>query len=279
MARIGLSKHRKFRVLARAIGSPAMARGSLELLWDAGHETLDPVMGMAEDVEEVTYWKGKKGVLAKALVAAGFLDVAEDGTLSIHGFWEHAPSYVKKRAGRRNSGAKQVPHKDSIQPPDGSRTAAEREPNGGQTAAHDSTGHDSTGHDERSPTPSGDGAEQQTEAAAIWRDAAERIGDVRLTLGIAPVELHMLGEILANYSLDDVRVAAEHYWRSKRRLKTVAFFRKDFEAELAAARADTNSEGPRVTLWECPKCGEEHEGPRKLYLAKWCPHERVEVVA
>lgn len=278
MARIGLMKHRKFRTLARTLGSPVIARGSLELIWDSSHEVLDPLLGTVRDVEELACWKGRKGVLAQALIDSGFLDQAPDGALSVHDYWENAPDYVKKRASRRGSGAKGFPTHTDTRTPDGGHTDAEQTPDGGHTDARDVTGRDGTEEREIPLPPSGDRVELESEAADIWRDCAERIGGVRLTLGIAHTELYQLGEIVTRYSLADVRLAAEHYWRSKRRLKTVAFFRKDFEAELAAAKAEPD-EGPRVTAWQCPKCGEEHEGPRKLYLAKWCPHERAEVVA
>lgn len=126
MARIGLSKHRKFRALVRALGSPVIARGSLELVWDAGYETLDPVVGAVPDVEELAYWKGRKGALGAALIEAGFLDAREDGLLELHDFWGNAPDYVLKRAKRQRLGPYATPN--------GGQTAAERPPNGGQTA-------------------------------------------------------------------------------------------------------------------------------------------------
>lgn len=126
MARIGLSKHRKFRALVRVLGSPVIARGSLELVWDAGYETLDPVVGAAPDVEELAFWKGRKGELAAALVAAGFLDTREDGLLELHDFWGNAPDYVLKRAKRQHLGP--------YAPPNGGQTVTERPPNGEQTA-------------------------------------------------------------------------------------------------------------------------------------------------
>lgn len=126
MARIGLSKHRKFRALVRAIGSPVIARGSLELIWDAGYETLDPVVGAVRDVEELSYWKDHKGALAAALIEAGFLDTRADGLLELHDFWGNAPDYVLKRAKRQHLGPYATPN--------GGQTADRRPPNGGQTA-------------------------------------------------------------------------------------------------------------------------------------------------
>lgn len=126
MARIGLSKHRKFRALVRLLGSPVIARGSLELVWDAGYETLDPVVGTARDVEELAFWKGHKGDLATALVTAGFLDTRADFLLELHDFWGNAPDYVLKRAKRQRLGPYATPN--------GGHTADKRPPNGGRTA-------------------------------------------------------------------------------------------------------------------------------------------------
>ena len=50
MGRPGLSRHRKFARLARLVGGEAVARGSLELLWDVAYENGDEVLGDVGDV-------------------------------------------------------------------------------------------------------------------------------------------------------------------------------------------------------------------------------------
>ena len=99
MARPTLYSHRKFRCLARALGSRALAAGSLDLVWNAAYQDGDPLIGGAEDVEEVADWKGDPGRLAEALATAGFLDVTERG-FEVHDLFDHAPDYVRRRMKR-----------------------------------------------------------------------------------------------------------------------------------------------------------------------------------
>jgi len=126
MARLGLMRHRKFRAAARAINNTPLLRGCLEMIWDAANDTLDDVLGSAEDVEEVAGWRGKRGALVAVLTApeSNFLDRRPDGQYVIHDYWEHCPDYVRKRAQRAAVG----PWSPDVQTP------AERPPDGGQTA-------------------------------------------------------------------------------------------------------------------------------------------------
>jgi hypothetical protein len=104
MARPGLLKHRKFRALSRAVGNPALALGSLELLWHACWDACDPIVGTAEDVEDVTFWRGERGALVGALLDAGFIDYDTSANVySVHDFADHAPDYVKKRIARESA--------------------------------------------------------------------------------------------------------------------------------------------------------------------------------
>jgi hypothetical protein len=126
MARLGLMRHRKFRAAARAINNTPLLRGCLEMIWDAANDTLDDVIGSAEDVEEVAGWKGKRGALVAVLTAheSNFLDQRADGQYVIHDYWEHAPDYVRKRAQRAEVG----PYGRT---PNGGQTADKRRTNGG----------------------------------------------------------------------------------------------------------------------------------------------------
>ena len=99
MARPTLFRHRKFRTLARLLNSKALAVGSLELLWDVANDSGDPLLGRADDVEDIADWKGEEGALAAALLEAGFLDATPDG-LVVHDHDHHAPDYVRKRRAR-----------------------------------------------------------------------------------------------------------------------------------------------------------------------------------
>lgn len=111
MARPGLTGHRKFRRLARALGSSLLARGALELLWDSCYESGEEYVGTSEDIETLVEWTGERGMLTRALVEAGapeghgFLEPVSDAVgeavaYRVHDLWHHAPDYVAKRRKR-----------------------------------------------------------------------------------------------------------------------------------------------------------------------------------
>ncbi len=110
MGRPGLTQHRKFRRLARALGGDVLARGSLELLWDSCYEAGDDFLGDSEDVEAAARWTGAPGLLTKALLSAGgegsvgFIEEIEgrSGMYRVHDLWHHAPDYVRKRRRRED---------------------------------------------------------------------------------------------------------------------------------------------------------------------------------
>jgi hypothetical protein len=112
MARPGLTGHRKFRRLARELGSLIIARGVLELLWESAYESGDEYLGTSDDLETIVGWTGERGVLTRALVEAGmpeghgFIEVVTDASGSdepryrVHDLWHHCPDYVSKRRKR-----------------------------------------------------------------------------------------------------------------------------------------------------------------------------------
>lgn len=110
MARPNLTTHRKFRRLARVLGSPLIARGALELLWESAYESGDDYVGTAEDLEALVGWTGEHGALARALADAGapegygFIEAIDAEApitrYKIHDLWHHAPDYVAKRRKR-----------------------------------------------------------------------------------------------------------------------------------------------------------------------------------
>lgn len=109
MGRPGLSNHPKFLRLARALGSEALARGSLELMWEVSYESGDPRLGDAEGVEAAARWRGEPGVLFAALRDSGgpgrqgFVEPDELGEAwLVHDLFDHAPDYVRKRARRED---------------------------------------------------------------------------------------------------------------------------------------------------------------------------------
>jgi len=104
MARPTLNTHPKFaKLVARLRGTPAprsIARGALELIWEAGYAEGNALLGDAESVEAITEWVGAPGALAAHLVATGFLDVDDAGCHLIHDLVDHAPDYVARRMAR-----------------------------------------------------------------------------------------------------------------------------------------------------------------------------------
>jgi hypothetical protein len=112
MGRPGLSTHRKFRRLSRALGSHLVARGVLETMWDACYESGEEYVGTASDVEALIGWTGEPGMVTRALVEAGlpegrgFLEplpgaaTTDAVTYRVHDLWHHAPEYVAKRRRR-----------------------------------------------------------------------------------------------------------------------------------------------------------------------------------
>lgn len=125
MARPGLTGHRKFRRLVRALGSPILARGALELLWDSCYEAGDDYVGTAEDIEHAVGWSGEAGLLTQALAEAGapigvgFIERLEgtgEPVYRVHDLWHHAPDYVAKR--RRRELERQG-KSEPTSPPDG----------------------------------------------------------------------------------------------------------------------------------------------------------------
>jgi len=104
VARPTLTTHRKFRRLARLLGGQAVARGTLELLWDVAYAAGEARIGDALDVEEAAQWQGEAGKCVAALVDCGFLDADTDGeTFTVHDLFDHAPQYVRRRFEREQA--------------------------------------------------------------------------------------------------------------------------------------------------------------------------------
>lgn len=115
MARPTLGTHPKFHRLSAMLGGRAVARGSLELIWDCAYASGDPVIGDSMTLEASADWRGDPGKLTDALVASGFVDVVQTDanggqlqTFAVHDLEHHAPDYVLKRwereAKRRENG-------------------------------------------------------------------------------------------------------------------------------------------------------------------------------
>jgi hypothetical protein len=112
MARLNLGGHWKFRRLVcalaalapepdRVTGPTPVARGLLELLWEAGYAAVSDYVGTPTEVATIVEWRGDPLVLVTLLVDAGFLDERAPGEYAIHDLWEHAPRYAQLRRGRK----------------------------------------------------------------------------------------------------------------------------------------------------------------------------------
>lgn len=110
MARPGLDKHPKYRMLLRMLGEARPhVRGYLETLWEVAYECGDPIIGSAEAIEAAAEYPGEPGKLFNALLKcggdkAGFIEETpgRPGCYSIHDLNDHAPEYVKKRFQRES---------------------------------------------------------------------------------------------------------------------------------------------------------------------------------
>jgi hypothetical protein len=108
MARPGLTQHRKFARLARAVGDEAIALGCLEFVWEVCYQNGDDYLGDELDVELAAHWRGEAGKLFRALLDAGgegnsgFIDELEErpGHYRVHDLFDHAPTYVFRRLRR-----------------------------------------------------------------------------------------------------------------------------------------------------------------------------------
>jgi hypothetical protein len=94
---LNLSRHWKFRRLARAVGSPVLARGLLELLWEAAYEAASEYIGGPADIADAAGWTGEPLELVAILREAELLDERAPGEYVVHDLWDHAPKYVQLR--------------------------------------------------------------------------------------------------------------------------------------------------------------------------------------
>jgi hypothetical protein len=135
MARPGLDRHVKFRLLVRLLGEPeAHVRGYLECLWDVAYENGEPLIGDSDAVEAAAKYPGERGRLFNALLRCG--GSGRDGFIeSVHGcadmykvhdLFDHAPEYVQKRRKREeerrakvaaDNGGQRPPPADNGAPP------------------------------------------------------------------------------------------------------------------------------------------------------------------
>jgi hypothetical protein len=97
MACINLTRHWKFRRLARLLDSPALARGTLELLWESAYEAVSDYVGAPDEIAEAVSWPDDPCDLVALLLDTGWLDQRAPGTYVIHDLWHHAPKYVRLR--------------------------------------------------------------------------------------------------------------------------------------------------------------------------------------
>jgi hypothetical protein len=100
MALPGLTQHRKFGRLARALGSRVLAMGVLELLWSHAYDVVDATIGDATDLAYILDWPTDPAAVIEALQGAGFIDEIAPGQYAVHDLWDHCPQYVRRRRAR-----------------------------------------------------------------------------------------------------------------------------------------------------------------------------------
>lgn len=132
MARLNLSRHWKFRRLARALGSPVVARGHLEYLWEAAYEAASDYIGSPADIADAALWTGEPLELVAFLVEAQFLDERAPGEYVVHDLWDYAPPFVRLRWARAHPGERPpwhdpAPIEDRPSHPCGDPALAEQE--------------------------------------------------------------------------------------------------------------------------------------------------------
>lgn len=123
MARISLSRHWKFRRVARAVGTTYAARGLLELVWEAAYEAANEYIGTPADIADAAGWTGEPVELVAILLEAELLDERAPGEYVIHDLWDHVPTYVKLRWTRANPDAPPPWHREAK-----AKTGADRPP-------------------------------------------------------------------------------------------------------------------------------------------------------
>lgn len=97
-----LGRHPKTRRAAKLLGvSRAAVIGHLHYLWWwALDYAQDGVLTAydADEIAEACLWDGEPSALVDGLVAVGFLDCDEDGTLHIHGWLAHEGKVLRRLA-------------------------------------------------------------------------------------------------------------------------------------------------------------------------------------
>jgi hypothetical protein len=113
MARLNLGGHWKFRRLVCALAAldepvsswvtdaTPIARGVLELLWEAAYAAVSDYVGTPTEVATIVHWRGDPLVLVTLLVDAGFLDERAPGEYAVHDLWDNAPRYAQLRRTRK----------------------------------------------------------------------------------------------------------------------------------------------------------------------------------
>lgn len=135
MARPGLTKNIKFKLLVARLGLPRpYVVGLLEMLWEWAHESGTVALGCAQSVECAAEWPGESGKLFEALRDGRWIDETDDGGWIIHDYYDHAPRYVKERL-RKELNRKKESRKTGRKPAQKGASTAPQSRAGAQTGA------------------------------------------------------------------------------------------------------------------------------------------------
>lgn len=95
-----LRDHRKIFILATELDMPeAHVAGHCVFLWLWSIDNVEDgtLPGSERMVERAAGWQGEPGAFIAAMIVAGMLDRAEDGSLSIHDWMDYAGRLIEKR--------------------------------------------------------------------------------------------------------------------------------------------------------------------------------------
>lgn len=245
MARPGLTKHRKFRRLARLLGSEALALGHLEWLWSVCYEDGNDYLGDSDDVESAAKWTGTPGELTQALLAcggdghAGFIDEVSPGHYQAHDLFDHAPDYVRRRSRRERQRVTRdqlVTGQRPVADPPVTLTPA--------PAPAPAPSPKSVTRVREAPASAGADTRTPASARGIWdsyRDAGAAAGR-QLPLEPSPKDFEHLRVLSASYTLDELRPALFVWWASPHvERRYLGTFRADVADVLAHVASGTTT--------------------------------------
>lgn len=230
MARPTLDRHPKFRHMMRALNiSRPLARGYLELMWDAANESGNPTFKSAEQLAATIDYDGEPCQLTTSLIEIGFLDLTLDGSYEIHDYWHHAPEYVKGRLRKEKERLrKRNPSSDHV-------TRQSRDCRDSVTACHATP----------SPSPSPIKIEEESNDSSSHSDCSEQV-----KLKAVKQKIESVWNALAEaYELPRLSTWNETRTKALRARWTNRFWRENWETAISRVPANVWNLGENDRNW------------------------------